>query len=180
MSDFIREELTPNVELIGVDTVTPEMLQELMQENPKSLFVIGCDKRMIVEKDTELVGHWVNSLLSTPMNMVEKCVFVLNYDGFNDDPRELYEIPETIAYTKEILKKYPELFYFLEEDTQKWMLLSLNSPKVVEVKGIDKSVEVNVSKLINDILDIHKRMRMINSNRVTKSIEKMLRSYGGL
>jgi hypothetical protein len=48
-------------------------------------------------------------------------------DGYNDDPRELFEIPEVRTFVRELDAKWPYWFFFLSkaDDTLKMIMFSL-------------------------------------------------------
>ena len=52
---------------------------------------------------------------------------VFGVDGYNDDPRELFEIPEVRTFIRELDDKWPYWFFFLSKatDTLKMIMFSL-------------------------------------------------------
>lgn len=40
------------------------------------------------------------------------------FDGYDDDPREIWQIPETRAFVARIFSEYPELLFYLNEETK--------------------------------------------------------------
>ncbi len=52
---------------------------------------------------------------------------VFGVDGYNDDPRELFEIPEVRTFIRELDAKWPYWFFFLSKatDALKMIMLSL-------------------------------------------------------
>lgn len=52
---------------------------------------------------------------------------VLQVDGYNDDPREVFEIPEIKAFYSNVFAKYPYLIYFLSDfqGSDAWVLACL-------------------------------------------------------
>ena len=52
---------------------------------------------------------------------------VFGLDGYNDDPRELFEIPEVRTFIRELDAKWPYWFFFLSKatDTLKMIMFSL-------------------------------------------------------
>lgn len=48
--------------------------------------------------------------LESLRNMMGKCLFSIN--GYDNDPRELLEIPEVVAFYRALNKKWPYLYYF--------------------------------------------------------------------
>jgi hypothetical protein len=52
---------------------------------------------------------------------------VFGVDGYNDDPRELFEVPEVRTFLRELDAKWPYWFFFLSKatDTLKMIMFSL-------------------------------------------------------
>jgi hypothetical protein len=57
----------------------------------------------------------------------------LVFDGYNDDPRELFEIPEVRAYIKRLDQKWPYWFLFLSQADDSIKLLESCLCETIEV-----------------------------------------------
>lgn len=51
---------------------------------------------------------------------------VLQFDGYNDDPRELYQIPECVKFFRAFAEQWPYLFHFLESEISESIGVALN------------------------------------------------------
>jgi len=75
---------------------------------------------------------------------------VISFAGYDNDPREVYQIPEIQKYLRTLFKKVPELFYFVEIKSYTFAIL-LNAIFVsqAEVKMADIAV-TDYAKSIGD------------------------------
>ena len=55
---------------------------------------------------------------------------VITCCGYEDDPRELWEIPEVCAYIQQLSQEYPQWIRHLHGENR-WMLICLNSGKIM-------------------------------------------------
>ena len=82
--------------------------------------------------------------LETMMNSL-----ALMIDGYNDDPREIYAIPEVRKFYKQLWEAWPYWLYFCNLDTENLMLMvmcCLDSLDALKVKG-QSEVKVSFSPL---------------------------------
>lgn len=78
--------------------------------------------------DTSEVAGILNEIVQTPGNrkIMHFCQSVaIAIDGYNDDPRELYQIPEARRYWQLLDKQFPYLFYFLSPNVDQRTLYAL-------------------------------------------------------
>lgn len=68
-------------------------------------------KRELTEKDYTRIEKSIKMLNNA--GKIAKGKMLLTFDGFDNDEREIYEIPEIREYVKNIWKKCKHLFYFL-------------------------------------------------------------------
>ena len=57
----------------------------------------------------------------------------LAVDGYNDDPRELFEVPEVRAYIKRLDQAWPSWFFFLSQADESVKLLERCLCETIEV-----------------------------------------------
>lgn len=43
-----------------------------------------------------------------------KNILVINFQGYDSDPRELYNIPEVCNYSRAVFREIPDIFYFID------------------------------------------------------------------
>lgn len=61
---------------------------------------------------------------------------ILHFTGYDDDPRELYEIPETKVFFEKLNKEIPNIIYFIENSFIILMLNCMFSARVEDHKPI--------------------------------------------
>jgi hypothetical protein len=82
-------------------------------EAPDFIFVVVSRKEVYVEGVDEVLGvlHYLATspeALTTHRERVD-----IRFDGFNDDPRELWEIPEVRSFVERLDQQFPYWLYFL-------------------------------------------------------------------
>lgn len=83
-------------------------------------FVIS--KREIENHDTyRIVGQLKELLKAGPAG---KNSMMLIFDGYEDDPKEIYQIPEICIYVRAVFKKFPEMFYFLSIESYTFAIMA--------------------------------------------------------
>jgi hypothetical protein len=93
-----------------------------MEDRPAVIICIGKPdvETRSLEPVIKLLKSFIPDLLERNRNRVQFQVI-----GFNDDPRELYEIPEVREYFKQLFQREPALFYWLDVDAHMLLLLCL-------------------------------------------------------
>ena len=87
---------------------------------PSGLFQISfIGKEEIKELDFSAFEGFMEDVANDGYkNREDTLIFAVN--GYDEDERELYDILEVRKYFRELLKKYPYIFYYLEEEM--WQL----------------------------------------------------------
>lgn len=90
---------------------------------PSGLFQISfIGKEEIKELDFSAFEMFIEDVANDGYkNREDTLIFAIN--GYDEDERELYDILEVRKYFRELLKKHPYIFYYLEEEM--WQLLYL-------------------------------------------------------
>jgi hypothetical protein len=60
---------------------------------------------------------------------------VFGVDGYNDDPRELFEIPEVRTFVRELDARWPYWFFFLSKTTDALKMIMLSLSRYQRVGG---------------------------------------------
>lgn len=70
-----------------------------------------------------------------------KCKIMLTFDEYEDDQREIYEIPEIRKYVKKIWEECNHIFYFLTtiEHNNSVIYACINDFESVKINGINKT-----------------------------------------
>jgi hypothetical protein len=102
---------------------------------------------------------------------------VFQIDGYNDDPREIYEIPEIKAFYKKVFEKYPYMLYFLSNinSNDAWVLACLcnkhQTSSIVGKKEVNLKMQFDNNVLIQILNQTIAYMLQIREN--SKSILKL-------
>ncbi|GFP77723.1 chlororespiratory reduction 6 domain-containing protein [Clostridium fungisolvens] len=104
---------------------------------------------------------------------------VFQIDGYNDDPREIFEIPEIKAFFKKVFDKYPYMLYFLSNinSNDAWVLACLcnkhQTCSIVGKRNIDLKMQFDnnlLSQILNQtvayMMQIHESSKSILKLRV--------------
>lgn len=91
----------------------------IFQENIKNLEDIkkaeiifySVSKRELINEDYTRIKN--NLKILNHAGKYARSKVMLTFDGFDNDKREIYEIPEIRKYVKNIWNKYKHIFYFL-------------------------------------------------------------------
>ena len=86
-------------------------IKSVSQVKKAEMLFFSVSKREVINKDYKRI---INSLeIFKEAGTEAKSKLFLVFDGYNNDKREIYEIPEIRNFVKYIYNKYKYLFYFL-------------------------------------------------------------------
>lgn len=89
-------------------------LQERRIEYNEKLLIITLSKEEIESQDYSQINHFIVSKSKSKDDIMEYLQrFEICIDGYNEDPRELYEIPECRTYVCNLIDSFPEIIWFL-------------------------------------------------------------------
>lgn len=112
-------------------------------------------KENIENSDFDEIMGFYNDVLENAIDYENKIMLII--DGYDNDPRELHQIPEVCDYFKTLDKLFPYWFYFLKRDVE-----SLHNPLkmlvflLIPVKIVNKNT--NRQTLEYDMEDFTKFM----------------------
>ena len=86
-------------------------IKNVLQVKEANLFFFSVSKKEVTNKDYKRIINSLEILKEAGREAKRKLFLV--FDGYNDDKREIYEIPEIRDFVKDIYNKYKYLFYFL-------------------------------------------------------------------
>ena len=73
-------------------------------------------RRQVETSDIDEPLQFLRGLTANPRAALEYCGRIsLIVDGYNDDPREIFEVPEVRAFIKSIDQQWPYWFFFLSQ-----------------------------------------------------------------
>lgn len=88
-----------------------EEIRNVEQVKNATILVYAVSKEEIINKKYTRLLNSLNILKLSGKHAKEK--LMLTFDGYDDDKREIYMIPEVREYVKYIYEKYNYIFYFL-------------------------------------------------------------------
>lgn len=89
-------------------------LEERKEEYNEELLIITLSKEEIETQDYNQINHFIVSKAESKDDIMEYLQrFEICVDGYDKDPRELYEIPEFQVYACELIDSFPEIIWFL-------------------------------------------------------------------
>jgi hypothetical protein len=77
------------------------------------LMILEIKKENIIKKDLTPLREFLSMLEENPKIFYKKGH--ITFGGYDDDVREIYEIPEIRNWCLKAIQKYPYLFYFIED-----------------------------------------------------------------
>lgn len=108
MNDYKQELIN-----MGVDLTVATKIEGIELDQTDQL-VIEVDKARVKHRDIEFHVRIFRELERSNVNMKNKIIFLFN--EYDDDPRELYEVPEVRKWLTRLIKSKPNILYFLNEE----------------------------------------------------------------
>lgn len=123
---------------------THDIIEFMAGLDSNSMVLLEITHKEILEMDFRRLIEAKNSFLETHKNNSSSRLYV-TFDGYNDDPRELYEIEEVRKYILHAFCMNAELFYYLHEDTQDIVLASIAFCEKASVSNgiVQSAVDIN-------------------------------------
>ncbi len=96
--------------------------------------ILMFSRRQVETRDIDEPLELLRSLTADRRTAIEFCGRIsLVVDGYNDDPRELFEVPEVRAYIKRLDLAWPYWFFFLSQIDESIKLLESCLCETIEV-----------------------------------------------
>ncbi len=132
-------------------------LNNLLVESPCIYLII--DKSDVKEMNIQRIRDFFDRLRVTKELALE-ChgKIAISFHGYDDDPRELFEIKEVRQYSKDLFNELPEFFFFIRtENPDSLITFALCQTDVSWINGrstptITKKVECDTTKLIDFLM----------------------------
>ncbi len=100
----------------------------IISTNPKDFdcIVILIPKSVVEQQDLEFTMSGLDKLLVDEETIRKsKNKLTVGFDGYDDDPREIFEIDEIRDYLQAVTKKFPYWFYFCSKSEHTlWAILT--------------------------------------------------------
>lgn len=152
--------------------------------------VCGISKNCIENSNFDEVQIFFETILQEPVKFENKLYLMIT--GYDDDPRELFEIDEVRQHLSVLDRIFPYWFYFLDKKE-----MGSNSPMVVitsllvpltEIKNVSgkKFIEFEIEKL-KEFIDVHLhylneltdkiKLSEEENMRITQEVQKCFMSF---
>ncbi|KQP66916.1 hypothetical protein ASF47_04205 [Nocardioides sp. Leaf285] len=89
------------------------------------LTVIAIEHEVSQSGDASTFASWLyTNLMSTPEAIQQNRAAVeFVWEGYSDDPRELWDIPEVVAFNRDVNERWPCSLYFLHPDSNSMLVM---------------------------------------------------------
>lgn len=165
----------PQIDILLQERMTSEALRKMVSE-ANTLLVTQVTAELIRNKNYSFIESWYHAFKNCPDAKYHK--LILTVDGYDNDSRELYQIPEVFYYFKTFLEKRPEFYYFLEKEMARWLLVIMANPKpVILLKNRPNDIPINsdlVKEFIQNVIMGMTKINYVDYSDQTEMIEEML------
>lgn len=142
-----------NVTNLLLNKMTPQVLNYMYKQGGLVL-VIGNTRDLIEDMNLEYAKSFANTFKEC--SIAKEFQVMFSVGGYDDDPRELYEIPSVIAYVKKLFEEVPWLFYFLCEESRKLIAIfhALDSVDKKNPKNATLTMSVDkANRFLRDMIE---------------------------
>ena len=130
----------------GDKKMTPDKLNEMMDTSP--IIMIEDSRNNIETKNMTYIYSWIDSITQS-YDSFHQCHVVFTINGYNNDPRELYEIPEIREYFQRLLAERPHAIYYMDDIFKKVAILAVAGQiQKVHSSGLSKKVAIDRDKAV--------------------------------
>lgn len=136
--------------------------------------VIVVDRKSVVYGNVNHPLKVLRDLEKSDLDLKGK--IIITFEGFDDDPRDLFEVPEVRRWVSRLVKRKPHLFYFLSADTYTmlFILACLFEYEVVPSEEQVKMIKINseprqLATILNAVATF-----MLQRNESKEDIAKMV------
>ncbi len=176
-----------NLEFNQIELFTQENMMKLYNETNGNLaMLVSSPKEYILEKRMDYINSFSDVVLNN--KNLQKGQYYLKVEGYDNDPRELYMIPEVVAYFKAFLSYKPSIFVYVCEDSQTLMLLMIASKLVDYSNSSKENKRVALDKLVTKeflatvLKDLMKNneigVKTFNTPEIDEFLNKMFKKTG--
>lgn len=118
-------------------------------------FLAEFEKAAVLHNDVIDVSGVRDDLVALTVEFKTLCQLEIVVTGYNDDPRALYDVPEVRRWIGAIMKRWPDMLFWLTPGSLWIFLLSLN-PEMVEVlPGHSHKIAFDTDSIAQQIATSH-------------------------
>lgn len=160
------------------DTLTEEMVRN------ESLLLYGFPPAEVEARDYRRLDALISTLRAVGKAARGKMLILFPYD---DDPRELYDIPEVNSFIAEIMTRCPHFFYFVAPDVEaiRPLALCLCGAYVMAVDSRNQNARVGIrdiaaagTKLRGILAEAKDYARALRDTQRMADLESAMRNVG--
>lgn len=102
-----------------------------------TLTVLAIEHDVSQGRDATAFAGWLYAnLMSTPEAIQQNRAAVeFVWEGYSDDPRELWDIPEVVAFNRDLNERWPCSLYFLHPDSNSMLVMVFSLLGATLVRG---------------------------------------------
>lgn len=135
------------INLTLYDKMTPKKVQDMYKENGSTLIMIGIPKEYVDAKNMDYIMSFMETFKQEPL--CKKMTWNLSFNGYDNDPRELYEIPEVVSYLNTVFEKAPWITSFLCKEIRFLPLMCYSIIKINTKNSSNTNVGLNPDKVMD-------------------------------
>ncbi len=138
-----------------------DVIKNVKQVKENDIFFYAVSKQEIINNDFNRIRKSLETLKKAGKDAKGK--LFLTFDGYDNDKREIYMIPEIRSFVKNIWKEYKFLFYFLTlfDNNRAIIFACLNDFKVIQNEKEKKC-----------------KLEIIYNEEIKKQTIKAMKNYG--
>jgi len=111
--------------------------------NDKEFIIVEIKQHDIEKKEYGQIENLLNTVKTDHDRYHQTLHFI--FDGYNQNPREIFEIEAIRQWTTGLVKKYPEILYFMENEQCGFQNVLLCIGKVEKQLNVGKEVLLNLN-----------------------------------
>lgn len=146
---------------------------------------VTISKKEVIENDLDKISYIFNLLKKCKKRGKQK--LILNFEGFHDSNKEIFEIKEIRNFLEKVFNKYPYMFYFLSsvENNNKLILACLCEVEVIKDVEADKffndspkiQILYNISIGVKSKIKDQTRNFALNIGEKEKQIDRFIKNF---
>ncbi|MBO3445563.1 hypothetical protein [Clostridium sp. CCUG 7971] len=148
-----------NIDILFTEAMTPNKFMRVCPNIGHTL-IIDITKEDILSEDMSDIYSWINTLLR--VEHAKQCRVNLCIHGYDNDNREAYEIPEVVDYIKYLFNRRPELYFFLDLASKRFVVICYASKGYGLTNSIQKEIILDKNKVLEFIKNITTKISINN------------------
>ena len=139
-----------------------------------SAVLIGITSEVIETNYTKYLTSFYDAILDSEKGRT--CKFLMSTSAYDNDTREVFEVPEFVDFIKAVFKEKPALFALMEMREMSWVIIIHCMTGFQKKQGDNQTVAMDITKIKKFAFDIIRAMK--NDKRFsTDNIETFRQNY---